>query len=63
MYLKVEILTLKVDLTETPSLGDMDGFTIYKKNQKISNFKFLFFFSFLPAVACLRRYNIGFGLK
>ena len=26
VYFRVEVLTLKFDLTETPSLGDMDDF-------------------------------------
>ena len=32
VYFRVEVLTLKFDLPETLSLGDMDDFTIFKKN-------------------------------
>ena len=31
VYFRVEVLTLKFDLPETLSLGDMDDFTIFKK--------------------------------
>ena len=31
VYFRVEVLTLKFDLPETLSLGDMDDFTILKK--------------------------------
>ena len=50
MYLKVEVLTLKDDLTETPSLGDMDDFKKNSKKNLILNFCFSFlFYRRLPA--------------
>ena len=55
VYLRVEVLTLKFDLPETLSLGDMDDFTIFKKNtQKLRKKKFqIIKRKFIePVVAC-----------